>query len=455
MNVRRVACLVVCVLLSATTTAWAVCPQGPSDRPEINYRGWDRDSLVAFSIDSSVGVGDKFPCIADGIKRWNGVNGVTLEQSQLVSNPTASFTIKCCMPASDPQWSPNVVAFVDGQHAQRSGSRHIVHVDILTGPLWDSMVSQMNCDSFAKVLAHETAHTFGLGHTPNGSGNLTQGNIALGPNGTTPGWNGFPSDCEKDRAKNALTARTGDGGNKLPGDQSCEKDGFPGYGDNKNCCLHGTAFTVTRDNVLPTGHLTTLNSTTFNAGASGYLTIHAYDLDSHIARVAWYVNDVNTYNAYSQPFSAPFANAPAGVYLVKARIYDDSSTGSPYVMTNTIMITVGGYYATNTLQTASQLFPGYVLVSANQGYYAQLGSDGRFNLYTSASALIASTWTYGLPLHLRMDEDGNAVLRHQPFNAVWQTYTGSWNNREAALRVLDSGKVAIVRQNGTVIWQYP
>ena len=445
-------------LATPSASAWAVCSvQGPAERPEVNYRGWQRDSVVAFDFDASAVLGDKAGCIADGVRRWNGVNGVTIDERHLlVQSPTAVVTLTCCMSPSNPQWNPNVVAYVDGANAQRSGTHHIVNVQIQTGPAWNAMLSQLDCESFRKVLAHETAHTFGLGHTPSGSGNLTQAGFAIGPNGTTPGWNGFPSDCEKDRAKDALTARTGLGGNPLQGDQACEKDGFPGYGDNKNCCRQGVSFVVQPDNVLPSGHITTLNNTKYPIGASGELTIHAYDLDSHIERVGWYVNGVLTYTSFAQPFSAPFQNAPAGVYSVQAAIYDDSSTGAQYVWADgPITITVGNYFATDTLQTKGQLPQGYVLVSPNQGYYLQLQADGRLNFYSVATGLIASTGTYGAPLHLRMDEDGNLVLRHQPFNAVWQTLTGSWNNREAALRVLDTGKLALIKPNGATVWQFP
>ena len=175
-----------------------------------------------------------------------------------------------------------------------------------------------------------------------------------------------------------------------------------------------------------------------------------------MSRCSHTASGVLTYTSFAQPFSAPFQNAPAGVYSVQAAIYDDSSTGAQYVWADgPITITVGNYFATDTLQTKGQLPQGYVLVSPNQGYYLQLQADGRLNFYSVATGLIASTGTYGAPLHLRMDEDGNLVLRHQPFNAVWQTLTGSWNNREAALRVLDTGKLALIKPNGATVWQFP
>jgi hypothetical protein len=281
-----------------------------------------------------------------------------------------------------------------------------------------------------------------------------QGNITINlQNGSSQGWNGYPNDCEKQRAAEALTAETGLGGNPSKPDWACEDEGFPGVADNKNCCNRLTAYTWTPSNIKPTGHITTLNGTVIPIGGSGTFTIHADDLDGEVTRVGWYVGGNLVYTAFSAPWSFPYSNAPAGQYTLSAAIYD---TADVYVWsTNTVTVSVGGYFATDTLQTGEHLFPGYVLVAPNQAYYAQLGSDGRFNLYTATSALVASTWTYGPPLYVRMNEDGNAVVRHQPFVDVFQTGTGSQTNAESGLRVLNSGSLAIVRRNGTIVGQYP
>lgn len=445
--------------VSTIVVSWSVPALGQTnpcpvtkERPAINYRGFDANTVVAFTIDAEIVPSGMRPCLEDGLMRWNGTNGVVAADESVAQNPTAWVHVRCCLPTSHPEFGSGVWALAAGRDAERSNDQHIVRAEILTGPMWNNLSGILNCESWAKAIAHEMGHLFGLGHSSAGSGQLMQPGFSYNESNGSITLPSYPSDCEKSRAKDALTARTGLGGNPLPPDYACEKDGYPGYGDNKNCCLHALNFVPTADNIKPHGHITTLNNSKFPVGASGALTVHAYDLDGAITRVGWYVNGALIYTAMSAPWSAPFSNAPAGTYTIQAAVYD---TADVYVWTAPITIVVGNYFATDTLQNGQHLFPGYVIVSSNQQYFTRLNTDGTFVLYNAAMAPIASTGTYGPPLYVRMNEDGNLVVRHQPFNTVYQTNTAGYAAGEASMRVTDSGKVAIVSPSGNVVWQFP
>ena len=441
-------CAAVLVLLSLhllPATAEAQCPPG-QQRPGINARGWEENARVIINVHSNVFTDNKLNCIVAGPSRWNGTNGVVASPG--LSSPTASLTIKCCMPTNFPGYDSPVVAGADIFYAQRSGSGHITDIEILTGPNWNFTIDVLDCESITKILAHEMGHAFGLGHTDPGTNHLMQEEAINGMGAMA----GYPNDCEKQRAGEALTARLGLGGNPSPPDWACEREGLPGVSDNKNCCNRLNTFVYQADNLKPHGHITTLHNTVFPTGGSGTLSIHADDLDGHITRVGWYVDGALFYTSFSAPWSAPFSNAPAGDHIVQAAVYD---TADVYVLTEPITIKVGSYFATDTLQTGQHLFPGYVLVAPNQSYYARLNSNGTFTLYTAAHVPIVSTTTTGTPLYVRMEENGNMVVRHQPFTTVFQTNTASFANGEGGLRVLNSGQIGIVRRSGTIAWNVP
>ena len=120
-------------------------------------------------------------------------------------------------------------------------------------------------------------------------------------------------------------------------------------------------------------------------------------------------------------------------------------------------MTVGNYYAADTLESGGKLWPGWTLVSANSAYYLRLETSGNLVLYTAAGAVVAATGTSGTPAFLHMEAAGNAVLAFNPSNpqVVWQTFTGGHPNFGAGLRVLGNGRVAIINRHGTQVWAYP
>ena len=103
-------CAAVLVLLSLhllPATAEAQCPPG-QQRPGINGRGWEENARVIINVDSNVFTDNKLNCIVAGPSRWNGTNGVVASPG--LSSPTASLTIKCCMPTNFPGYDSPVVA---------------------------------------------------------------------------------------------------------------------------------------------------------------------------------------------------------------------------------------------------------------------------------------------------------------------------------------------------------
>ena len=428
--------------LIAVPAAAQCAPGAPA--PEIWARGFQRDARVNLQIEVEIAPG-KQDCLRTGLQRWNGTNGVQADAG--MSNATATVIVKCCMSESSPMYRPDVVAGADFRSAQRSATQHVTEITIWTGPNWTPYTSAYGCELIQALMAHEMGHAFGLGHTPPGSLNLMQD----GPGSTNlNNWTGTPDPCEIDKAQKALTARTGF--LAVRDDMGCPGGGFT---DNKNCCINAANFTLSWDNWKPTGHIVApLTGSVLPTGSSGSMRIDVKDLDGHITRVGWYMNGVLMHTAYSEPWSAPYSNAAAGTYQVQAAIYDSADE---YAWSNQITIVVGNYYAADTLETGGRLWPGWTLVSSGSTHYLRLETNGNLVLYTAAGVPVAASGTIGIPAYLEMEQGGNLVLRHNPSNpqVVWQTFTGSQPNINSGVRVLNTGKIAIIHPSGSVMWMYP
>lgn len=441
--------IVLVVMLLPQSVFGQECPPG-APMPETFGRGFEPGAHVQIDIQSVAGDGN---CMIAGIQRWSGVNGVQLATNH--ASPTAYITVKCCMTPGMPGYAADVVAYAHRQGALRGANSRISHITIFTGPNWNGFMADHNwdCEVISKVMAHEAGHTFGVGHHPPGSNHLMQRSPG---SGGMAAMSGFPSACEKKIAELAKDARVGGSGcTECDGvgkpSWGCE-DGGPGVSDSKQCCNAWSKFTYSGNNHKAVGHVTTLNATVVPTGGSGELTIHAQDIDGYITRVGWYVNGVLTHTSFAEPWSAPYSNAPAGTHTVKAAVYDSADE---YSWSQEISMTVGNYFATDTLSSGQHLFPGYVLVAPNWGYYLRLNSDGTLVLYNASHAPIASTGTFGSPLFAYMETDGNFTLRHSPYNVVFQTGTAAQANSHAGVRVLSSGQLAVVRLNGQIAWTYP
>ncbi len=402
----------------------------------IYSRGWAQGHQVRYSF---VGVPAwQQLCMETGLKKWANVNGVTVTAAPDLG--VANLVIK---DAPQPQ---------NGAYAQfiptaENSSEHFTNGEILLHGAWDDLTS---CDQWQSVAMHEMGHGFGLDDVQGASWTDTVMGASINASGLNADWS--PNACDRQRGEEADTF-VGPG---APAVQKCTKSGSEGRNDGSGCCNLDLELRRSPSwNILPIGHIMApLSNTVVATGSSGQIKIDAADVDGTVYRVDWFLNGAYAATTWAPNLNLSYSNAPAGNYSIKAAMYD---TAQEYAWTQPVTLIVGSYYATDTLSSGQNLPAGWSLVSSNSAYYATLTSSGSFNLYTAGGVLLGSTGTSGPPAFMTMQNNGNLTLSLFPSNpqVAWQTFTGSVNNFGAGLRVLSSGKIAVIRPDGVVLMQYP
>lgn len=432
----------------------AACNPGDR-RPGIHNQGIAPGSVVKIVFDPSVNAsGCARDMLVQGMQSWAGTKGVSFSDT----NADIVVTIKPTAGPGNPDyedtaWASTSIAPPPGGFQ----NGYLTEATVYLQPKFMNELDVANghCNGIAVVGAHEFGHVLGLGHHEPGVGGywLMQENASLSQ---LDGMLAMPSDCDRLRAEEAATFTPAIGNPGSPPDLTCGVGGVLGYTDETGCCILWFNFNVTgHTNIKPVGHIMApLNNSAIPVGSSGTLYADAKDVDGRITRVGWYVNGQLMHTDFSEPWTAPYSNAPAGVYIVRAAVYDSADE---YVWTDPVTLTVGGFYAADTLQSGAKLWPGWTLVSANSAYYLRLETNGNVVLYTAAGAVVASTGTFGTPAYLEMEKNGRLALRFNPSDpqVVWYTSTGGHPNFGAGFRVLGTGSAAIINRHGSTVWAHP
>jgi len=377
-------------------------------------------------------------CFEEGLKKWAGVNNVTIVGVQGGDSP--NLVIKDATNKVSTWYAEFVPTGSDG-------SQHFTHGEILLHGSYDGLTS---CLQWQSVGMHEMGHGFGLDDLDGAAWGDTVMGGQMDDNLLNQDWE--PNACDRQRGEDADTFI----GPGAPPMERCTKSNGDGRTDNSGCCnLDLELQRSPSQNMLPVGHIMApLNNTALPTGSNGVVKLDTLDVDGSVYRADWFLNNTYIATTWAPNLNLSFSNAPAGVHTIKAAIYD---TAQEYAWTQTITLNVGSYYAPDTLSSGSTWPAGWALVSANSAYYATLTASGNFTLFTAAGVPVASTGTSGAPSHLTMHTNGNFTVSLFPSNpqVAWQTGTGGVPNVGAGLRVLNNGKVAVIRRDGTTAWQYP
>ena len=185
---------------------------------------------------------------------------------------------------------------------------------------------------------------------------------------------------------------------------------------------------------------------------------HAFDLDGSISRMDWRIDGVvvRTQNVgQNGPPYEPWAlnvSIAAGrttPYVLDVVAYDYVS----YKESSQILVSVSAPPpATSVLASGEILYANQYRISPNNAYYLIYQTDGNLVLYGPSGAIIA-TMTFGSPGGTYMNPSGNLEVYNAGPVLVWQS--GTAGNNGAQVRVLDTGRVALVRPDGVVIGQWP
>lgn len=455
------ASVVLLAWLSLSGNAYSECLPGMK-RPGIWNQGVAPNARVQILFDSNVpNTGCMRSAILDGAQYWTGVEGVDVSGAR--GDATATVTVHAYPSPTSPHWDPTAWATtVNGAPPGGFNNGYVTNTEIY---LQDPFIAvlQSECNAMRVVSSHEFGHVMGLLHTTPRVGfepfSLMQPNMSL-----SEGINnlGYPNDCDKERTKEAKTF-TGGSGDAGP-DQACTYAGTPGTTDASGCCVPKLNFSITGyTNIKPFGHIVRpVHNSVLPLSSQGTLGIDVKDLDGAITRVEWYIRRADLgqpfalmYTAMSAPWTAPYFNPPAGVYELLAKVRDTAYEES---WTTVKTITVGNFFALDTLEPGAMLWPGWAIVSSNSQYYLKFQTDGNLVLYTAAHQPIVWTGTFSAtPDKVLMEPSGNATLRlwSSPTNSYVAWQTGTAGNAMSVLMVLNSGKVAVVRADGTYAWVYP
>ncbi|MEZ5292448.1 MAG: Ig-like domain-containing protein [Vicinamibacterales bacterium] len=398
-----------------------------------DHKPWTPNTKIVWEFQGPGFTSQQMTCFGQGLAKWAVVNGYTFESSS-EHGLTPNLVIHDAATPLDGKYAQWIATSTDIDNFFSSG-------EILLHQEWATL---SQCEQWKNVGMHEFGHAVGMNDVEGGLPWSETIMTDTDNSNLAQPWNPTPCDLQ-----NAVTAiKVNPGG--FDGTTSC---GTNGYADNSGCCAEYNYLSQTPTNVLPYGHiLGPINGSVYPVGSSGQVRVDVVDVDGHVQSVDWYTNGAYALTSNSPPFSAPYGNAPAGNYTLQARVFDTTGDST---WTDPIGITVGTFYTPDTLEPGGKLWPGWSYAAANGAYYLQFQMDGNLVLYTAAGQPLAATGTLGPPAFVEMGLDGNLVVRLFPDNpqVAWQTFTQG--NFGSGMRVLGSGKVAIVRQDGSIVWQAP
>lgn len=393
-------------------------------------------------------------CIIDGLMLWDGKSGVTIRPANGVGDSTVDINKSGPFDRVRGTWIPvQWRTYLPWLRVLKTGAIHF-NDDIGFRSGW-------RCDRIMKVAAHEMGHQLGFPDDngfPSGATMMRQveresilDDLDALPLGPTCG------DVEALRFIGEVYGPEGPSGEgPIAG---CSLGSFS---DDSGCCHPETPLLLEASgwNRKPIVHITSPSATglSLTAPASFSAVAHGFDLDGSISRMDWRIDGVVVRSQIVgqngppyQPWSANISIAAGRTtpYVLDVVAYDYVS----YTISAPILVNVSGPPpATSVLASGEILYANQYKTSPNGAYYLIYQTDGNLVLYGPAGAILA-TMTFGTPGGTYMNPDGNV----QVFNAgpvlVWQS--GTSGNPGAQLRVLDSGRVALVRPDGTVVVQWP
>lgn len=235
------------------------------------------------------------------------------------------------------------------------------------------------------------------------------------------------------------------------------------YSDLAGCChplppLWAIESSTGQGHYRPIVHITApASSVSATAPAQFLAEAHALDMDGSISRMDWRIDGVvvrtQTPGQNGPPWNlnVSIASARSAPYVIDVVAYDYVG----YKVSDPILVNVSGPPpATSVLASGGILYANQYRTSPSGAYYLIYQTDGNLVLYGPSGAIIA-TMTFGSPGGTYMNPNGNLEVYYAGPVLGWQSGTASAANSGAELRVLDTGRVALVRPGGVVIGQWP
>lgn len=453
MLLKRVLVAGAALLLLSTSEVLAQSCDVPAPRVKIK----SRVRAVHYVIDpwfNNDGAHYDFPIYAsrqpiiDGFKKWEGKKGITVNPQP----PPANIrVIKWDIDYPFPQI--NFIGFQSGGE--------ITDANLQVPRNWAPLIGFTDSRT-RKAFAHELGHLFGLDEFNNDPRSVMKQADANAPFGDLDNRVEEPSCGDEEGLDNAwrMVGSPAEYIGPIGGVGRClMDDGF--YTDSPECC-HGANLTYVpalgEYNRKPIVAIEApSNNATFGPGSNISFSLHTLDLDGRVWRVDWSYTPVggttvNLAPTYSPPFGLTAQNVPPGDYDVVAVGYD---TADQYTISNTVRVKVlPPPSGPSVLVSGAVLYPNQARTSPNGQYSLWYQSDGNLVLYGPSGAMVW-TGTPGPAGGAYMNPNGNLEVYNSYQQLLWSSNTASAANAGAHVRVQDSGQVAVVRPNGTVVAQWP
>ncbi len=394
------------------------------------------------------------PCIRDGLTAGWQDAGISVG---LVSYPT-QISIQ-----------PMESLFQLSAFTTRSPSFSVTSGGVIDVPQNVSKLSLFNCDRIKKLIRHEVGHVMGLNHPETlylwqirfPRWHLSIMHAAKATPDNTNGIDDLPLNPTCGDINAAKEAAHREGPPNANGGDIAEC-GIDEWSDDHGCChpkevlLYSSS--VGHLNRRPTIHITEpANGTSFAPWATLNFVPHAMDSDGPVKRVFWAYRAAGApwtwVETWSYPFSLTAQNVPPGSYEVKAEAEDYAGAWGFSAPVNVVVASPPS--GPGVLQSGAILYPDQVRTSPNGlnsvVYHA---ASGNFVFYQWGTPLVGTG--NNLPAGgVYMNPNGALEVYNAYQQRVWTSATDSAANAGSYFRVSDDGRIAIVRPNGAVAWQFP